>query len=180
VEAGLNPPLFKRVLGRQFELLPPTLRALHSIVGSRLFHGECRIQRGAHPAVALLAWTAKLPPTSASAPTTVRFTSDHDGEIWLRDFDGHSMPSTLFQHRDSLRERLGAVVFQFALEVRDGEIHWRVQHVWLFGLLRLPGTWFAKVVCREREAAGRYEFLVQVDLPLIGPLIRYEGWLEPA
>ena len=41
------------------------------------------------------------------------------------------------------------------------------------GLPRLEGR-------REREHAGRYEFLVEAAMPGIGRLIRYEGWLAPA
>jgi hypothetical protein len=35
------------------------------------------------------------------------------------------------------------------------------------------------VRCREREHDGRYEFLVEARLPLVGLVIRYEGWLLP-
>lgn len=48
-----------------------------------------------------------------------------------------------------------------------------------FGLLPLPSGWFEGVRCREREHAGRYEFLVEARLPLIGLVVRYDGWLEP-
>jgi len=38
---------------------------------------------------------------------------------------------------------------------------------------------FDGVRCREREREGRYEFLVEAALPLLGLIVRYEGWLEP-
>jgi hypothetical protein len=47
-------------------------------------------------------------------------------------------------------------------------------------VLPLPAAWFAGVRCRERARNGRYEFLVEATLPLAGPLVRYEGWLERA
>ena len=50
----------------------------------------------------------------------------------------------------------------------------------LFGLLPLPAGWFDGVRCREREHDGRYEFLVEARLPLVGLVVRYEGWLAPA
>ena len=49
-----------------------------------------------------------------------------------------------------------------------------------FGLLPLPAGWFEGVRCRECERDGRYAFLVEANLPLIGLVVRYEGWLAPA
>ena len=46
-------------------------------------------------------------------------------------------------------------------------------------LLALPVGLFGRVQCRERAHEGRYEFRVEAALPLVGLLVRYEGWLEP-
>ena len=51
----------------------------------------------------------------------------------------------------------------------------------LFGMLRLPASLFEGVRCREFEPEeGRYGFDVEARLPLVGRVIRYQGWLEPA
>ena len=78
-----------------------------------------------------------------------------------------------------LGERLGPLRFRFSLHVYDEALHWRVQRVRLLGL-PLPAGWFDGVHCREYEQDGRYAFQVEAALPLVGMLIRYEGWLEPA
>lgn len=175
----MNRPLFAQLLGEDFERLPPALRALHSVARRQLFAGQGQVRRGGHPLVAPCAWLARLPPTAAELPVQVEFLVDAGGEQWRRRFGGHPMVSRLWPHRGLLRERLGALRFEFALRVQGDEIHWRARRAWLFGLLPLPPRWFAQVRCREREHAGRYEYLVDVSLPLIGPFIRYEGWLEP-
>lgn len=172
-------PLFAQVLGPAFALLAPRLRELHSIQGRQTWAGQARIQRGAHPLVAPCAWLSRLPPSSAAVPVQVEFVVDGGGEQWRRRFGRHPMRSRLWAHAGYLRERLGALRFEFALSACEGEIHWRVRRVWAFGLLPLPTRWFGQVRCRERERAGRYEFLVEVDMPMMGPFITYEGWLEP-
>ncbi len=171
--------LFARVLGPSFAALAPRVRELHSVQGRQTWAGMARITRGRHPLVAPCAWLSRLPPSIDAVPTQVEFVTDAAGEWWLRRFGVHRMPSRLWEHDGRLRERLGALRFEFELRGEAGEIHWRVRRVWAFGLLPLPVRWFGQVRCREREHAGRYEFLVDVAMPLMGPFITYEGWLEP-
>jgi len=172
-------PLFAQVLGAPaFEQLPPLLRALHSVQGTQRWSGQGEVLRGTHWLVAPCAWLARLPPTS-TVPVTVEFVTDAAGERWNRRFGMARMASRLWQRDGRLHEQLGAVRFRFGLRAEAGQILWRAERVWAFGLLPLPARWFAQVHCREREQAGRYEFLVDVSMPLIGRLIRYEGWLLP-
>lgn len=122
----------------------------------------------------------RLPPANESARTIVEFAATADGETWRRDFAGTRMASRYRARGALLCERLGLVEFAFALRVDAGEILWTTAGVRLFGVLPLPAAWFAGVRCREREREGRYEFMVEASLPLLGPLVRYEGWLERA
>ncbi|HEY0333751.1 MAG TPA: DUF4166 domain-containing protein [Stenotrophomonas sp.] len=173
-------PLFARVLGPDaFAALPPSLRALHSIQGRDTWRGMACIARGTHPLAAPCAWLARLPPAAGAVPVQVEFVVEGDGERWLRRFADHAMPSRMWASGKVLRERLGPLTFAFVLQARGGEIHWQVSQVRAFGVLPLPPGWFGGVRCRERERAGRYEFKVEVALPVIGPFITYEGWLEP-
>lgn len=172
-------PLFGRVLGPAFGQLPPLLRALHSVPRRQVWRGQGSVRRGRHWLVAPCAWLARLPPGADEVPVTVEFVVDAAGERWNRRFGDARMESRLWQRGERLFERLGALRFSFALDAVDGEIHWRVERAWAFGIVPLPASWFAQVRCREREHAGRYEFRVDVALPLVGPFIRYEGWLLP-
>lgn len=175
----MTTPLFEQVLGPAFAQLPAQLRALHSIRHRQRWRGQGSVLRGAHWLVAPCAWMARLPPSVMEVPVTVEFVVDAAGERWNRQFGAARMASRLWQRHARLFEQLGAMRFQFALSEAEGQILWRAERVWLFGVLPLPAHWFAQVHCREREHAGRYEFLVDVSMPLIGRLIRYEGWLLP-
>ena len=178
MDGTVSTPLFARVLGAAFQQLAPQVRALHSIPVRQRWSGQGEVLRGSHWLVAPCAWLARLPPTS-SVPVTVEFLVDASGERWNRQFDTARMASRLWQRDGQLFEQLGAVRFRFGLRQEAGQILWRAERVWAFGVLPLPTRWFAQVHCREREHAGRYEFLVDVSMPLIGRLIRYEGWLLP-
>ncbi len=170
--------MFAQVLGAPFEQLAPQVRALHSIPLRQRWSGQGEVLRGNHWLVAPCAWLARLPPSS-SVPVTVEFVTDAGGERWNRHFGAARMASRLWQRNGRLFEQLGALRFRFALREEGGQILWRAERAWAFGLVPLPARWFAQVHCREREHAGRYEFLVDVSMPLIGRLIRYEGWLLP-
>ncbi len=174
----MSVPLFEQVLGAAFGQLPARVRMLHSIDRRQRWSGQGEVLRGSHWLVAPCAWLARLPPPS-QVPVSVEFLVDAGGERWNRRFGTASMESRLWQRGGQLHEQLGALRFRFGLEVVDAQILWRAQRVWAFGLVPLPARWFAQVHCREREHAGRYEFLVDVSMPLIGRLIRYEGWLLP-
>ena len=172
--------MFQQVLRAPFFNLPDSVRALHSIRGRGVYAGRVAVERGTHPLARLCAAIAGLPPTMADGPLRLEFAADAKSESWCRDFGGHPMNSRLRCRKGLLVERLGPVQFRFLLHTADGAIYWNVAGVRLLGLLPLPVALFGRVQCREREHAGRYEFRVEATLPLAGPLIRYEGWLEPA
>lgn len=174
----MNPPLFERLLGDAFQSLAPKVRELHALQGAATWRGRASILRGRHPVARMCAAMAGLPPSLQDAATTVELIAEGDSERWRRDFGGHRLQSRLRERDGRLSERLGPIEFGFDLSTRDGELHWRTAAVRLLGIVPLPAPWFADVRCREREQAGRYEFLVEARLPWIGPLIRYEGWLE--
>lgn len=99
------------------------------------------------------------------------------GERWTRMFADHAMPSQLWDANGLLREKLGLTTFGFRLDVHDGELTWRVERVSALGI-RLPARMFRGVVARESERDGRYRFDVRAELPIVGLLVHYRGWLD--
>ena len=176
----MTPTLFQKLLGASFYSLPPSVRMLHGIRGSGRYAGRATIMRGRNPLARLFANIAGLPAAREDVAVTVAFETDAGGETWRRDFGGHPLHTRVRRLGGSLVERLGPLQFRFALHVHDGVLWWQAVGVRLFGVLPLPVSWFADVHCRESEQDGRYTFLVEASLPLVGQLIRYEGWLEPA
>jgi len=179
LSSAAEPTVFQQVLRAPFFNLPDSLRALHSLRTRGVYAGRVGIERGDGLLARLCAAIAGLPPAMRDAPLRVEFLPDAKGETWKRDFGGHRMSSRLKCRKGLLCERLGPVQFRFQLHIADGAIYWNAAGVRLLGVLPLPAGLFGRVQCREREHAGRYEFRVEATLPLLGPLVRYEGWLEP-
>lgn len=183
--AAMN-ALFPTLLGVDFDALPAPVRRLHLRVGAACYAGEVKVERGRHPLAQLCAWATRLP-AAGSGPLQVEIVAADGREAWTRRIGGRAMPSRLRAGRGAMTgllcERLGLVVFGFALSVESGpdgaQIMWRVRTLRVFGLLPLPAGWFAGVEARESaDAQGRYCFDVLAALPLVGLLVHYRGWLD--
>jgi hypothetical protein len=174
-----SPTLFQQILGAAFFRLPESLRRLHGTRGMARHSGVVTVEGGSNALARLCARIAGLPKPMQDAPLTVEFACDARDETWKRDFDGAAMTSRLVLKKGLLRERLGPLQFRYALHANEGAIWWTVAGVRLFGLVPLPAAVFDGVRCQERELQGRYAFLVEASLPVVGRVVRYAGWLEP-
>jgi hypothetical protein len=150
---------------------------VHDGRARKVLSGRCRITRGTGVLARLFAWAASLPKAGDDLPVQVLFQCDERGEIWGRDFAGQPMRSTLTDRDGCLEECLGPVRFRFALRADDRAIMWNVVGIRVLGL-PLPAAWFEAVNARQSVEAGRYTFDVRAELPWIGLLIHYHGWLE--
>ena len=173
------PTLFQQALGAPFFNLPVSVRKLHATRGTARYAGIATVERGRNPLARLCARVAGLPAAMQDVPITVDFSADARGETWRRDFAGTRMQSRLAFKDGLLRERIGPLQFRHALLANGGAIWWRVAGVRLFGVLPLPARWFRGVRCCEQGDDARYRFTVEARMPVIGQVIRYEGWLAP-
>jgi hypothetical protein len=169
--------LFARLLGNKFDRLPPRVRALHACETTHAYVGRVDVNRGSGLLSRCMAAAARLPARMADRELCVTIEPTARGERWTRRFADHAMPSRLWESRGLLCERLGLAMFGFRLDVRDGELTWRVERVRALGI-SLPARLFQGVVAREFEQDGRYRFDVRAELPLVGLLVHYRGWLD--
>lgn len=167
--------LYQRILGADFERLPPSLRALHARAGVRRYAGEAEASRGAGWLSRLCGWIAGLPPAHTGA-IEVEIDADRHGETWIRRFGHGAMRSRLRERDGLIHERLGPMAFAFALELVDDGLIWRLRSVRALGVA-LPLSWFDGMHAHEFERDERYRFDVRAALPGIGLLVHYRGWL---
>lgn len=176
----MTPTLFQRLMGAEFYHLAPQVKTLHSQRGRFIWSGMCSIDRGRGLLARLACSVARLPPSMRDAPVRVEFTCDDTCETWQRSFNGVPMRSRLDFDAGLLHERLGLMSFRFRLYRIGSELHWVAEEAKLLGLIPLPAVWREGVRCCESGGDDdRYRFMVEARLPLIGLLIRYEGWLVP-
>ena len=145
---------------------------------SWVFGQRVRLWRGGSPVARLMAGIAGLPSTGRDLPLTVTFAPADGEEIWTRDFGGHVFRSRQGASWTLLWEKVGPGRMLFEPVAGPDGLTLEIKGLSVFGM-PVPRWLLSSVVTREWEEAGRYCFSVEANLPLIGRLIRYSGWLEP-
>lgn len=169
-------PLYARAMGARFEALPPAVRAMHDLTGDGGAAGEGSVKRGSHVLARLIGDVMRFPP-SGDYPLHVAFAAEAGKERWTRDFGGHRFASELSQAGNGVAERFGPLRFAFDLPSDEAGLGMTLRRWTLFGI-PMPRLLGPRIAAREWEEEGRFRFEVGVALPLIGPVIRYQGWLE--
>jgi len=170
-------PLYARVMGEDFTLLPPAVRALHLVNGDLAAAGMAEVIRGKGLPARLLCRIMGFPAAAEQVPVSVWMREEEGVETWRRDFGGAAFSSRLSQRGNLLTERFGPMRFGFALRVETDGLTMHFTRWWL-GPLPMPRFLMPRGVAREHEAEGRFHFDVPIALPLIGPVIHYRGWLN--
>lgn len=174
------PFLFATALGHpDFVALPAGLRDLHSVLHTRRWQGRASIRRGRAPAARLVATLMRFPPASSDTAVTVTMQRQAMTEVWTRSFGKHRFRSHLTSHPNGISERFGPLRFTIGLVVENGQIRYPVTQGYLLGL-RLPRWVLPKSDTVEAvDALGRATFDVALSHPLVGLIVRYQGWLAP-
>ncbi|MGB8814443.1 MAG: DUF4166 domain-containing protein [Paracoccaceae bacterium] len=184
ITAGISttpmPFLFATVLGNaDFAALPAPLRDLHSVLHFRRWNGRARITRGTNPAARLVATLMRFPPASSDTPVKVTMRRTGETEIWTRTFANHRFRSYLTPLPHGMSERFGPLSFTIGLAVANGQITYPVTAGRALGL-PLPRWLLPHSNTTEAiDAMGRATFDVALSHPLIGLIVRYQGWLTP-
>jgi hypothetical protein len=174
----MTSPLYRRVLGADFAVLPPRVRDLHDLDGRRVWTGRASVTRGTSLASRIAAAIAGLPPEAPDQALTVTFETAGSTEIWSRRFGSSLFRSVQYARGVSLHERVGPTTFVFTPLASGEGLALRLDGFRVLGV-PLPRFLHPDVCTSEREREGRYEFEVEARLPLFGLLVRYAGWLEP-
>ena len=167
---------FKVCLGHDFERLPDTVRRAH--VGTIRLSGHARVTRGGIIA-GILANAMGLPAMADRVEMSVEGEHLPDRMIWNRRFGDRRFQSCFMLDRGRLIESLGPFRLRLRLKVQDHQLRYALERVTLFGLA-MPRSLAPHLDAWEGERAGRYDFAVEVRLPFIGRLVRYEGLLDLA
>jgi len=172
--------LYPRVLGASWERLDEAVRCHHLQDDNLRSTGRFRIDYGSQCA-RLIGRLLGLPPAAGAVMTRLEIRVVEGGEEWRRVFGDRSLITTQFAAPNGqIIERLGALELRFRLEVADGGLVYHQTHTaLLLGRWRLPiPRWFSPQVAaweRPGAAPNQVEVSVEVMLPILGPLIIYQG-----
>lgn len=173
----MTEPLYRRLLGPDFERVPQRVRELHDFTGVSIWDGRADVERGRSLAARIAAALTSLPPGGDDQPLRVTFHAIAEREIWARQFGSALFRSVQYENGGLLHERVGPTTFVFTPRVSEEGLVLRLDGFRVLGV-PLPRALHPTVHTFEREQGGRYRFEVEAHLPLFGLLIRYAGWLE--
>lgn len=174
-------PLFAAALGARFDALPAPLRAVHG-AGFRVLRGEAEVEPARGRLAGLIAASVGFPRRAGRVPLRVTMTAEPDGsEVWTRHF-GDAAPLRSRLHPCApgvVEEALGPLRVRLVLDASATSLVLRCTG-WRLGPLPLPRALAPRSASVESvDATGRFAFDVPVALPLVGPIVRYRGWLVP-
>lgn len=179
-ENSHHEPLYQRLLGTAWGKLPASLQKLHTAGKAE---GRAKVEVGRNPIAWLIAQVVGFPKAGDDIPVNVSFEKKEDGELWQRTFAGHSFSSFHMEGRGRserlLSEQFGPSRFNQALVVADGKLSFIVRNWSIFGI-PLPRALAPMGNAYEQEVDGRFHFHVEIKMPIIGLIVRYQGWLIPS
>src|SRR5262245_8036234 len=167
-------PLYRRVLGPRFAVLPARVRELHDLEAPSVWAGMANVERGRSRLSRLAATIAGLPPDGRDQPLRVTFDPAGGDEIWRRQFGEALFRSVQYERKGFLCERAGPTTFIFTPVASGKGLALRLDGCRVLGL-PLPRLLHPSVRTWECECDGLYRFEVEARLPLAGLIIRYRG-----
>jgi hypothetical protein len=172
--------LYQRVLGEAFDRLVEPVRMLHGFETVVRYAGNAEIKGAANALGAIVARVFGFPSGGSDVAVEVELTRRDSVETWTRTFAGRTLRSTQAEgqgrHEGLVVERFGLTGFGMAVTEDDGRLGLVVRRWDVLGI-PMPRWLMPRVVSGEHADDGRFHFLVDISLPLLGRLVRYEGWL---
>ena len=168
--------MYSAVMGNAFSRLAAPVRQFHTASGHQTFDGEVDVQAPSSFLAKLLAIALGAPLRASSGVIRFELRASPDVEVWTRFFPGKTMHSTLQKSGDRITERLGASLLTFRLLEINGALEMRLEELHFLGIL-CPTWLMPKVTARETGSDRKLHFQVHADVPRIGRVASYTGYL---
>lgn len=172
--------LYRNILEDAWQELPKSIQDMHDLTGSKLVSGMATVERGKGMLAEMVAKIFGFPQAGSEVPVTVDFMLRDGKEYWKRTFAGKSFTSIQFAgkraYKNLICERFGLFTFGLAVVVENGKLQLIIRR---WNILGLPMPLFLAPSGHsyESEEDGKFNFHVEISLPLIGLIVRYQGWL---
>jgi hypothetical protein len=170
--------LYRRILGTQFEALPPALRRFHDLPDGGRAAGTLRVERPRGWLRHGLAACAGLPAAGSDIPVRLEVHVDADRERWVRHFPDRRLTTVQWANNQLLMERSGPITLACALVVDGPRLIYEFQRSWFLGI-PMPRRLAPSVESWAEGDDRGWRVMVRLIAPPLGDLIRYEGWVEP-
>ncbi len=170
--------LYRRVLGAQFDALPEVLRRFHDTPGGGRARGTLSVERARGLLRNVMASLLQLPRSGTDVEVLLEVKVEGDRERWIRHLQGRRLVTVQWLRDDLLMESRGLTAFSSALVIDGKCLRYEFRQSWMMGV-RLP-RWLAPLIEGHVDAGeGGWRLAVRIEAPILGELVRYEGWVEP-
>jgi hypothetical protein len=174
-----NRTLYQRVLGKDFDRLPPILQRFHSRPQGGKASGFVTVRRGGGWLQHAMSQALRLPPPGEDIPVTLEVVPQGERELWVRRFGGECLRTLQWQEGEFLVEKTGPLLFVFCLCADEEGITFRFQHNRLEAFPRPHFTALGVDAAVQSEDDQGWRILVHITLPHLGRLTTYEGEVTP-
>ena len=171
-------PLYRRVLGDHFDLLPQRLRNAHSRTERTDYRGEFQVRRGTGWFRSLLATLAGLPAASDSVPLELTIEPIGDRERWSCRVGEQPMITTQWQSGCLLIEAAGPTRLGLELTADETGLTCEATRAW-FLFIPIPRVFSPRVIAKETPTEDGWHVDMKLTLPLVGQVIQYTGNVVP-
>jgi hypothetical protein len=175
-------PLYRRMFGEAYALLPEPLRAMHDLDRDLTAEGVATVTRGTSLLSRLAAAMMGFPSAGENVSVEVSFGVRDGREHWRRSFAGRTFASVLEEGRGRnerlVCERFGPLTVAMALVIDGGRLQMVLRRWSVFGI-PLPLVLAPRSKACEFAEDGRFNFDVEISHSLTGLIVGYRGWLVP-
>jgi len=166
-------------MGPSFDCLPAVLCRFHDLPDGGTAEGTFRVTRGHGVMRGAIATLMKLPCAGEGVTVSLRVTVDADGERWVRHFDSQVLITRQWMERELLFEAAGPLQFGFRMSVDGERMLFTMEQCRLAGV-RVPLVIAPRISAVVEGRESVWHACVEVSVPMLGMLVRYEGEMNPA
>jgi hypothetical protein len=169
-------PLYRRLLGPDFERLPTILRDFHS--GPRQAEGRFSLSLPTGLAKSFARFLFRLPKVEGDRNGTLDVEWTPPGERWTRDIGDWRFITRQWESDGRLYEKHKRLTMVFRIAATpDGLCFRQLRATWW--KLPLP-TWLAPQISADVTATtSDWTVSVSIRVPFVGEVVRYTGSLRP-
>lgn len=180
--SGSATALYRQVLGPAFDTLSPCLKAMHQGEKAQQWQGTANVSRGPGLVARLAANLFRFPKAGSDIPVTLTCSPEPGIERWVRSFGENTLATVQWVKREHghtwLMERFGLATFALALVIEGDTLLFVPTHWYLAGI-PMPRALLPSGRSYEAQAAGAFCFNIEINMPLLGPIVTYTGRLWP-
>jgi hypothetical protein len=167
-------PLYRRVIGPEFERLTPRIREFHNATSPVEVRGVFQVTRGKSAFGNWLTDVARFPRAHDALDVSLWVEPTANGELWRRRFADAEVESWQFESRGLLAERFGPLVLYLRARVVEGALEVNDLHSTFWGV-PLPAFFAPNVRARGIDNGEGIDVSVRITCAPLGLLVEYKG-----